>query len=936
MSNKLFDVEKFAAVARRAVAEGIVLLKNDDNALPLKKGAKIALFGRSQFNYYKSGTGSGGMVNTAYVVGVREALESDDRFSLNAKLKSTYDEWIKDHPYELGEGWAAEPWFQEEMPISADFAKEISEESDVAIVLIGRTAGEDQDNSNKQGSYLLTDDEREILKNVTAAFEQTVVLLNVGNIIDMKWVEEYNPSAVAYIWQGGQEGGNGALDVLSGDVNPSGRLTDTIARDITDYPSDANFGGEKCNIQQEDIYVGYRYFETFAKEKVLYPFGFGLSYTTFSIEAKKFEGEDDKGYFTVTVTNTGKRKGQQVVQVYVSKPQGVLGNPVRELIAFGKTKELEPGESQDLQFTFTSYQLSSFDDSGVTGHKNAYVLQEGEYTFYVGDNVRCEEIAGVYSAAETRVAKQLSEALAPVVDFERMKPVPQEDGTFKVSYEPAPKATIDGDDIRKNNMPQELTGNKSGLKLLDVFDNKCTMEEFISQLSNEELFCIVRGEGMSSPKVTPGCGGAFGGVTDSLLEKGIPVACCTDGPSGIRMDCGKKAFAMPNGACLASGWNLELSEELYNWEGLEVRKNKVDVLLGPGMNIHRHPLNGRNFEYFSEDPYVTGKNAIAQLKGMHKYGVTGTIKHFALNTQETGRHTVEHVASARAIREIYLKGFEMAVKEGGAHAVMTTYGSVNGYYTSSSYDLVTRILREEWGFDGIVMTDWWAKGGKSYHGDNSNMAAIVRAQNDLYMVTGNAELNTNKDNLEEAIKTGDITREELQRCAANICKFIMNKPVFARYIDRDNDIDKKLAEEADDEELAFDKMVLCDVDETGVATINPADINTGRNSTTMFTVSFKERGDYKLKMTVRANATSELAQIPLSIFRDKLLVKMITLTGEDSDWQTIEVPFDACAMTFFMKFYFAQDGMEIKDIKFELVKSREEEFRLMFARMGEE
>ncbi len=376
MSNKLFDVEKFAAVARRAVAEGIVLLKNDDNALPLKKGAKIALFGRSQFNYYKSGTGSGGMVNTAYVVGVREALESDDRFSLNAKLKDTYDEWIKDHPYELGEGWAAEPWFQEEMPISADFAKEISEESDVAIVLIGRTAGEDQDNSNKQGSYLLTDDEREILKNVTAAFKQTVVLLNVGNIIDMKWVEEYNPSAVAYIWQGGQEGGNGALDVLSGDVNPSGRLTDTIARDITDYPSDANFGGEKCNIQQEDIYVGYRYFETFAKEKVLYPFGFGLSYTTFSIEAKKFEGEDDKGYFTVTVTNTGKRKGQQVVQVYVSKPQGVLGNPVRELIAFGKTKELEPGESQDLQFTFTSYQLSSFDDSGVTGHKNAYVLQE--------------------------------------------------------------------------------------------------------------------------------------------------------------------------------------------------------------------------------------------------------------------------------------------------------------------------------------------------------------------------------------------------------------------------------------------------------------------------------------------------------------------------------------------------------------------------------
>lgn len=936
MSNKLFDVEKFAAVARRAVAEGIVLLKNDNDVLPLNAGTNVALFGRSQFNYYKSGTGSGGMVNAAYVVGVREAFEADERFILNEKLKATYDEWIKDHPYKMGEGWAAEPWFQEEMPIGADFAKEIAGQSDVAVVLIGRTAGEDQDNSNKQGSYLLTDEEREILKNVTAAFEKTVVLLNVGNIIDMKWVKEYNPTAVAYIWQGGQEGGNGVIDVLSGDVNPTGRLTDTIAENISDYPSDKNFGGNKCNIQQEDIYVGYRYFETFAKDKVLYPFGFGLSYTTFSIEAKKFEGEDNDGSFTVTVTNTGKRKGQQVVQVYVSKPQGVLGNPARELIAFGKTKELEPGQSQDLQFAFNSYQLSSFDDSGVTGHKNAYVLQAGEYTFYVGDNVRCEEIAGVYSAAETRGAKPLTEALVPVVDFTRMKPVAQGDGTFKVEYEPVPTATVDGDEIRAKNMPAEMKETKDGLKLVDVLDKKCTMDEFVAQLSNEELCCIVRGEGMSSPKVTPGCGGAFGGVTDSLLEKGIPVACCSDGPSGIRMDSGKKAFAMPNGACLASGWNLELMEELYNWEGLELRKNKIDVLLGPGMNLHRHPLNGRNFEYFSEDPYVTGKFASAALKGMHKYGVTGTIKHFALNTQETGRHTVEHVASARAIREIYLKGFEMAVKEAGAHAVMTTYGSVNGYYTSSSYDLVTRILRDEWGFDGIVMTDWWAKGGKSYHGNNSDMAAIVRAQNDLYMVTSSAQDNSNKDNLKEALESGAVTREELQRCAANICKFIMEKPVFNRYIDRDNDIDKQLESEADDEELAYDKMLLCHIDESGTAAIAPEEIDTARNSTTMITVSFKERGDYKLSMTVRANAKSELAQIPMSIFRDKMLVKMVTLTGEDSEWRTIEIPFNECAMTFFLKFYFAQDGMEIKDIHFDLVKSREEEFRLMFARMGEE
>jgi beta-glucosidase len=937
MSSKVFDIERFAKLARRAVAEGVVLLKNDD-VLPLQAGKNIALFGRSQFNYYKSGTGSGGMVNTKYVIGVREAFEEDNRFILNENLKATYDQWIKDNPFDAGVGWASEPWFQKEMPVTEQLAKKTAEESDIAVVLIGRTAGEDQDNSVSQGSYLLTDDEHEMLKNVTAAFEKTVVLLNVGNIIDMSWVEKYNPSAVLYIWQGGQEGGYGAIDVLSGDVNPSGRLTDTIAKDIKDYSSTPNFGGKECNIQQEDIYIGYRYFETFAQDKVLYPFGFGLSYTTFDIKTNKCTYDGSNVTIKATVTNTGDLAGQQVVQVYVSKSQGVLGNPARELVAFGKTKELAPQESQEMEFVITNYQLSSFDDSGVTSHKNAYVMQAGIYEFYVGDNVRSALESGSVKVEELKVVEQLSEAMAPVVKFDRLKAVQLADGSYKKLYEQAPVATVDPEKIRKETLPTEMTakGNKE-YKLVDVLDKKCTMNDFIAQLSDEELCQIVRGEGMSSPKVTPGCGGAYGGVTDSLLEKGIPIACCSDGPSGIRMDSGKRAFAMPNGTCLACGWNMELTEELYNWEGLELRKNKIDCLLGPGMNIHRNPLNGRNFEYFSEDPYVTGKNAAAQLKGMHKYGVTGTIKHFALNTQETGRHTVEHVASARAIREIYLKGYEIAVKEAGAHAVMTTYGSVNGYYTSSSFDLVTRILRDEWGFDGIIMTDWWAKGGRSYHGNNSDMASIVRAQNDLYMVTSSSEDNTNKDNTAQALADGTLTRAELQRCAANICKWIMEKPVMNRFLERDNELDVQLAEEVDDDELAFDKMIDLRIDESGVAEINPADIKTGRNSNNMVTVSFKERGDYKLVMTVRAAAgLSELAQIPLSIFKDKELVKMVTLTGEDKEWQTIEVPFVGCAMTFFLKLYFAQDGMEINDIHFELVKSREEEFRLMFARMGEE
>ncbi|QFJ55162.1 glycoside hydrolase family 3 protein [Pseudobutyrivibrio xylanivorans] len=938
MSSKIFDVEKFAAVARRAVAEGIVLLKNDDGVLPLEAGSKIALFGRSQFNYYKSGTGSGGMVNAKYVIGVREALEADERFTLDEELKAIYDEWIKDNPFDAGIGWASEPWFQKEMPVTSELAKQAADSSDVAVVLIGRTAGEDQDNSNSQGSYLLTDDEHEMLKNVTAAFEKVVVLLNVGNIIDMKWVEKYNPSAVLYIWQGGQEGGLGAVDVLSGDVNPSGRLTDTVARDIEDYSSTANFGGNKYNIQQEDIYVGYRYFETFAKDKVLYPFGFGLSYTSFSIVPTAFYYGVEETEFEVQVTNTGSVKGQQVVQVYVSKPQGALGNPARELVGFAKTKELQPGEQETLSIVITNYQISSYDDSGVTGHKSAYVLLEGEYSFYIGENVREATLVASFEQEELEVVEQLSEAMAPVVEFERMKPIVNGAGEFEVSYEKAPVSTVDSNELRVEALKPEIkqTGDK-GIKLADVDAGKASMDDFIAQLSDEDLCCIVRGEGMSSPKVTPGCGGAYGGVTDSLLEKGIPVSCCTDGPSGIRMDSGKRAFAMPNGTCLACAWNLDLTEELYNWEGLELRKNKVDVLLGPGMNIHRNPLNGRNFEYFSEDPLVTGKNAAAQLKGMHKYGVTGTIKHFALNTQETGRHTVEHVASERAIREIYLKGFEITVKEAGAHAVMTTYGSVNGYYTSSSYDLVTRILRNEWGFKGIVMTDWWAKGGRSYKGNNADMASIVRAQNDIYMVTSSAIDNTNKDNLEEELAAGTLSRAELQTCARNICQFIMGKPVFARLIEKGNELDLQLAEEADDDELEFDKIIDLRIDEDGVAEVDLAEIKTSRNSNNIISVSFKERGDYKLELTVRAGQNlSDLAQIPLSIFKDKDLLKMVTLTGEDKDWQTIEVPLIGCAMTFFLKLYFAQDGMEIKNIRISLTKSREEEFRMLFARMGEE
>ena len=490
--DKIFDTEMFAKVARRSVAEGVVLLKNDNNTLPLKKGSNIALFGRSQYNYYKSGTGSGGMVNTAYVTGVKEAIEADDRFTLNKGLVSIYDEWIKDNPFDAGAGWASEPWFQKEMDITEDIARQAATDSDVAIILIGRTAGEDQDNSNDKGSFLLTDAEELMLNNVTAAFDKTVVLINSGNIIDMKWVKKYNPSAVAYIWQGGQEGGSGAWDVISGDVNPSGRLTDTIAENIEDYPSTENFGDKHRNIYKEDIYVGYRYFETFAKDKVLYPFGFGLSYTSFDIRTKNFDFNEREADIAVEVTNTGDRIGQQVVQLYLEKPQGKLGQPARVLVGFAKTREIGAGETETISIKIPSYYMASYDDSGVTGHKSAYVLEAGEYNFYVGYNVRATELAGAFSLRDTVVIEQLTEAMAPKQSFDRIKPV-FSDGNYSIATEPVSLCHTTPAQHRAAELPEEIpqTANKS-IKLIDVVDGKNTIEEFIAQLSDDELMCIVR------------------------------------------------------------------------------------------------------------------------------------------------------------------------------------------------------------------------------------------------------------------------------------------------------------------------------------------------------------------------------------------------------------------------------------------------------------
>ena len=913
MFNEILDWEKYCSTARKAIAEGMVLIKNND-ALPLKKGSKVAVFGRMQTNYYKSGTGSGGMVNVSKVISILEGLLSCDDILWNTKLIEIYKEWEQEHPFDNGIGWGSEPWSQEEMPLSLELVEEIASESKEALVIIARTAGEDKDNQNRPGSYQLSAVEKDMLSKVRKAFDKVTVVLNVGNIIDMSFVDEFKVDGVLYAWQGGMIGGDGVADVLTGKISPSGKLTDTIAYRMEDYPSHPYFGDLERNFYAEDIYVGYRYFETVAKEKVQYPFGYGLSYTTFQLNLEEFKKEQNKVAIQVKVINTGNYVGKEVVQIYFEAPQGMLGKPLRNLISFQKTKELEPNQEQTLYFDIDLCDMASYDDTGVTRHKSCFVLESGEYKFFVGNHVRDGKLSGSFELEELVVMKESDRALAPVMTYQRMKPVLDKEGNYHMEFqEVKAEATLE-EERRIANLPKEIpyTGDK-GIKLIDVKHKKASMEDFIAQLSDEDLSCIIRGEGMGGPKVTPGTAAAFGGVSEQLSGYGIPCGCCSDGPSGMRLDCGTKAFSLPNGTLLACTFNEELVEELFTLMGVEMVKNKVDTLLGPGMNIHRHPLNGRNFEYFSEDPLVTGRMAVAQLKGMHKSGVTGTIKHFCGNNQETKRHETDSVISERALREIYLKGFELAVKEGNASSIMTTYGSVNGLWTAGNYDLNTQILRNDWGFKGIVMTDWWANINERNVGVNkTNFASMARSQNDIYMVCPDGALNTIGDNTLESLKAGKLMRGELQRNAMNICRFLLH----THALDRLNGIESKvnvinyLEEE---ESWQNEPVVYYKVDDTTIIPIQ--NIDTSKGASFALGLDVKNVGNYTLELIGKSDS-GELAQMVVTVFIEGIASAAFTWNGTRGEWISKSHTVLLKSKYAVVRMYFSQSGLDLKEMRF--------------------
>jgi len=791
----------FADKIREAATEGSVLLKNENKTLPYTDADSVSIFGRAQIDYYQTGIGSGGEVNAPYKTnllgGMLRKKSSGHNPLINKELSHIYTKWLKDNPAEHSKDWQSEPWSQKEMPIDEVLAGDAAAISNKAVFVIARTAGEMRDNAAVEGGYYLTRTERDVLRIICNAFKQVTVVLNIAGIIDMSWMNDdaFNGhiTAVLISWFGGMEGGNATADILCGVSTPSGKLADTIASSINDYPAVKNFGGVSRNVYEEDIFVGYRYFETFARDKIAFPFGFGLSYTTFSLSVLK--ASDKKGIVTiiVRVKNTGKQYfGKETIQVYYEAPQGKLGKSARVLCAFIKTKLLKPGESEKVMLSFSLQDMASYDDSGITGYKSCYVLEEGSYYLYVGTDshtatrIKIDGNDSIHILSTMLMSRQ-EQACAPVQPFKRMHPsAKKNDGTYDLLYEDVPLNEVDLQSRINKNIPESMsiTGNQ-GITFTDVRRKPFRLDAFVAQLNKEELTTLVRGEGMESKKVTSGIAGAFGGVSEALYKYGIPVAGCSDGPSGVRMTDGTQASLMPDATMLACTWNVELVAELYMFEGKELASHKIDMLLGPGMNIHRCPLNGRNFEYYSEDPFVTGVMADAALMGLKAGGVSGTVKHMTANNQEANRYGVDAVVSERALREIYLSAFEHVVRQGHADAIMTSYNPLNGHMNASNYDLTNTILRKEFHFNGLVMSDWFATMNDCVTGgehSNKKIASMIRARNDLYMVVDNdgAEKNCLGDDGISSLAEGKLSLAEIQLCAKDIISFLIRAPVSKR------------------------------------------------------------------------------------------------------------------------------------------------------------
>lgn len=717
------SIADHAALSRRAAADGIVLLKND-GALPLAKGSTLALFGAA--DAIKPGGGGSSGVNSIRTTTLAEGL-AEAGFAINPDSRDT------------------------------------------ALFVVVRDALEGKDSPD--AAFDLTDGEIQTFADIKAAgFRRIIVLCGGGHVFNLKpFANDASASAILWAWYGGGEGGAAIGDVLSGKVNPSGRLAETLAEKARDYPTDRGFRESRWYVPYEEgVFVGYRYFETIpgAKEKVVYPFGHGLSYTTFSLDVpdkpEHLGNPDglDRIAFRVKVENTGNRAGRHSVLCWTAQTGGAAEHPARELRAFAKTGMLAPGESEELALSFDMRDLAYFEDDETSPLCGSWVIDKGRYSVLAGGSVRDAKEVAAFEIPEPVVVSSPGLKL----QADHLARLLRADGTYRtlhVAY-PGHAESPDFVPVRTNAI------DEAAVTLFDVAAGKATLDELLDCMSLQEMLHLLFGHLREDP-----CGT---GSVGALEKFGISAVQTCDGPAGVRREAPSTFF--PCAALLACTFDAELVREVGAAIGDEAAEAGFDLLLAPGLCIHRHPLCGRNFEYFGEDPLVSGVAAAAYVKGVQSRGVGATLKHFAGNGRETTRRIQKDVVSERAFREIYLRGFERAVKDAEPWAVMTSYNGVNGYNSGENYGLVTGILRDEWGYRGVAMTDWLT---------TIPMWREIGAGNDVKMPKDIED--TNRD----IQKRGDAVAEALfayNRCylslsrvresAKRVCELVMKSRRFAR------------------------------------------------------------------------------------------------------------------------------------------------------------
>lgn len=832
------DEKEHMELARKLAGECVVLLEND-GVLPLAgAGGKIALFGAGARKTVKGGTGSGD-VNSRFVINAEDGLKE-------AGYEITTGEWLARHDAKIEAAKAehralleklsketGRPAFLLEfgMPFQEPSPEPVTDEdiasagTDTAIYVISRNSGEGADRFAKEGDYLLWEEEKNSIQKLASGFEKFVLVLNVGGVMDLSEVKAIpGVNAVVLMSQLGNIGGLAIADVLTGKVNPSGKLADTWAASYADYPSAADFSHNNGDTDDDDyaegIYVGYRYFETFGK-KPLYPFGYGLSYTSFSMEPVSCSVEDGQVRVFASVTNTGSAEGKETVQVYVSvKGNTELDHPALELKGYAKTKLLAPGEREEVCVTIPVQLLASYSEK-----KAAWILEKADYELRIGNSSDQTAPAAVLSLTETVTVEQCVNICPKDNEFEETRGLCEGGAGADVPVicletSALPQKTVQYSDENR----AEYTTDKTGvITLEDVKSGKASVEELVAQLTIEELASFAtgrharKGESSVIGNASFSVPGAAGDTSAVCLEsRGIRPVSMADGPAGLRLQPHFKArhdgtvlpggnkfgdavapfpeydnpedvvdyyqytTAIPIGWALAQSWNTGLVRAAADMVGAEMEKFGVDIWLAPAMNIHRNPLCGRNFEYYSEDPVVTGLTAAAITEGVQSHKGKGvSIKHFAANNQEDNRYQTNVHVSERALREIYLRGFEICIRKAHPETIMTSYNLINGIHTADSYDLLQKAARDEWGFRGLIMTDWYSTGGLGALSQSATgkykwgtPSGAVHAGNDLQMpgdeLVEDAIIRAVRE--EEKEDGFSCTKADLQFCAANVVR----------------------------------------------------------------------------------------------------------------------------------------------------------------------